>query len=225
MGGLSTPKQFLVLGGKPIIAHTLEHFERHPLVDQIVVVCIEQWIDHLKAVVSECGYAKVRSIVQGGRTGQESIYSGLRSIESDCRFDDNTVVLVHDGVRPLINGETITRCIDSVRNLGCTATVAPAVETIIEEAGGRVQRVVDRSRCKLARAPQGFLFKDLLCSHEQAIRDGISDFTDSISLMSHYGYDIFTVEGPSENIKITTRQDYFAFKGYMDYKEMGQFWE
>lgn len=224
MGQVSLPKQFLLLGGKPIIAHTLDHFENHGLIDKIVVVCVNGWIDHLKSILKMNSYKKVSHIVKGGNTGQQSIYNGLDTISKTCEVDDETVVLIHDGVRPLIDESTITKCIDSVNKYGCTATTAPAVETIIEENNGKVVRVVNRSSCKLARAPQGFRFSEIFNAHKRAKEEGKVNFTDSISLMSHYGFEIYTVEGPSENIKITTRQDYFAFKGYMDYKEMGQLW-
>ena len=96
---------------------------------------------------------------------------------------------------------------------------------LFEEIDGKVQRVVDRSRCKLARAPQGFIFDDLYASHLAARSEGKHDFIDSISLMAHYGHSIYTVEGPADNIKVTTQRDFFAFKGFMDYKEMGQLWQ
>ena len=225
MRGAKTPKQFLELGGKTIIAHTLGHFEQHPLIDSIVVVCVESGISLLQQIIEQEHFDKVEIIVPGGVTGQESIYKGLDAIALQGLADENTVVLVHDGVRPLIDEETITACVESVRSKGCTATVAPAVETIIEENQGRVERVVDRSCCKMARAPQGFMFEDFYAEHNRAQREGKLDFIDSISLMSHYGHDIHTVEGPADNIKITTRRDFFAFKGYMDYKEMEQLWE
>lgn len=225
MHGAKTPKQFLKLGGKAIIAHTIDHFERHPLIDYIIVACVRSGIPTLNQIIKEERYEKIISVVPGGSTGQESIFNGLNEIERKQLANDNTVILVHDGVRPLIDEKTITSCIESVRTRGCTTTVAPAIETIIEEHNGQVDRIVDRSYCKLARAPQGFFFKDLYNNHKQAIADNNLDFIDSISLMSHYGYDIHTIEGPTDNIKITTRRDFFSFKGYMDYKEMEQLWE
>lgn len=225
MGATNLPKQFLMLGGKSIIAHTIDHFEYHELIDKVVVVCVDGWIEHLNKIISDNHFKKITAVVKGGTTGQESIYNGLRAIERNCSINQGSVVLIHDGVRPLIDKETITDCINSVRTHGCTATVAPAVETIIEEEQGKVARVVDRSRCKLARAPQGFFFGEIFEAHKRAIAEKELNFTDSISLMSHYGYDIYTINGPSNNIKITTRQDYFAFKGYMDYEEMSQFWD
>lgn len=224
MRGAKVPKQFLELGGKPIIAHTIDHFENHPMVAGIVVVCVESGIGHMREIVERFHYQKVLSIVPGGETGQDSIFNGLAELFRLGVTDERSIVLIHDGVRPLIDSETICACIESVSTHGSTATVAPSQETIIEEEDGIVRRVVDRSRCKLARAPQGFNFVELYSEHLRARKEGRHDFIDSISLMSHYGHEVHTVEGPADNIKVTTQRDFFAFKGFMDYKEMEQLW-
>ena len=224
MRGAKVPKQFLELGGKPIIAHTIDHFEKHPMVKGIVIVSVESGIDHMREIVAENHYEKVLSIVPGGETGQDSIFNGLNELSNLSVTNDKSIVLIHDGVRPLIDACTITACIESVVKKGCTATTAPASETIIEEENGTVARVVNRSKCKLARAPQGFIFDDLYKAHLKARTEGKHDFIDSVSMMSNYGYQIYTVEGPADNIKITTQRDFFAYKGFMDYKEMEQLW-
>ena len=224
MGNSKLPKQFLELGGRPIIDHTVQHFEQHPDVDQVVIVCVDSWIDYLKEYLKKNHYTKIMSVVPGGKTGQESIFCGLKEIFQDSERAEDAVVLIHDGVRPLIDAETIKDCIESVVKKGCTATVSSSPETVIEVIDGEATKVLDRSVCKFARAPQGFVFSDIYQAHLEAQEDGFYDFTDSVSLMAHYGYPIYTVEGPMDNIKITSRKDFFAFKGYMDYKEMGQLW-
>ncbi|MDJ1122160.1 IspD/TarI family cytidylyltransferase [Olsenella sp. YH-ols2217] len=224
MQGAKIPKQFLMSGGKPIIAHTISKFQEAPGVDGIVVVSIESGIPYLREVVEQNGFSKVLSIVPGGETGQDSIFRGLDEIHRLGIADEDTVVLIHDGVRPLIDAPTIEACARSVRERGCTATVAPVVETVIEEQDGKVVDVLDRSRCKLARAPQGFTFCELYQAHLTARANGLHDFIDSVSMMAHFGYQIFTVDGPVDNIKITTRRDYFSFKGFTDYNELSQFW-
>lgn len=224
MGETKIPKQFLELGGKPIIAHTLDHFERHEGIDQIVIVCVESWIEYLERYLKENHYDKVMAVVSGGKTGQDSIFQGLCVIEQDKNRTDDAIVLIHDGVRPLIDAQTITSCMASVRERGCTATVSSSPETVIEVKDGKTVEVLDRSACKFARAPQGFDFSSIYQAHLTSRERSLDDFTDSISMMAFYGYPIYTVEGPVDNIKITSRKDFFAFKGYMDYKEMGQLW-
>ena len=225
MNGARIPKQFLKLGGKPILAYTIDQFEQHPEVDGIVVVSLPDWIDYINDLLKLYHFKKVITVVPGGETGQQSIFNGLTALNEAELITDDAVVLIHDGVRPLIDGETISACIESVREKGPTATVAPAIETIIRTEDGKVDEIIDRSQCRLARAPQGFIAADLWNAHIQAREQQLSDFIDSISLMAHFGYPIYTVNGPAENIKITTPSDFFAFKGYMDLNELGQLWE
>lgn len=224
MGASGVPKQFLCSGGKPIILHTLEKFERHPQVDGIAVACVEGWIDELWDIIADAHLKKVLAVVPGGRTGQESIRHALAPLVEQADGED-AVVLVHDGVRPLIDADLISACIRSVEQNGSGITVAPATETVVLTGDEReASDIIDRSKCVLARAPQTFWLQRLWKAHEQARCEGLDDFIDSASLMAHYGEKLFLVEGPSRNIKITTPEDYFAFKGLIDMGETGRLW-
>ena len=225
MGGSTRPKQFLELGGRPIIDYTIAHFAEHPLVTRVVVVCLEAWIGYLEDALSRRRYGVPVDVIAGGSTGQESIYLGLRYLHDLHPCDEEAVVLVHDGVRPLIDEKTISACVESVLQRGCTATVSPAIETIV--LGGKddaVSQFIPRSQVELARAPQGFRLHELFGAHERARSEGKGDFIDSVSMMSYYGSPIYTVEGPAENIKVTTPMDYYAFKGYMDARDQRMLW-
>ena len=116
MNSKSVPKQFLKLYGKDIIIHTLEHFEMHKDIDGIVVACVEEWIPYLRKLLKKFDIEKVKCIVPGGKTGQESIYNGLSATKK--LYGEDVTVLIHDGVRPLIEEKTITDCILSVKNMG-----------------------------------------------------------------------------------------------------------
>ena len=129
MNNVSRPKQFIELNGKPVIIYTLELFENHPKIDGIVVVCLETWIDFLKELLNKFHITKVASVVPGGTTGQESIYNGL--VRAHELYGDDTVVLIHDGVRPLITEQTITDNIDTVVKYGNCITCVPATETFM----------------------------------------------------------------------------------------------
>lgn len=226
MKGAQRPKQFLVLGGKPIIAHTIQRFQDHPRVTAVAVACVGSWIPEMEKIVTEFRLDKVRAVVPGGETGQDSIYCGLcalGSLEDSPSPDD--IVLVHDGVRPLIDVDTITRCVESVEFRGPTAVTAPATETVVVGDGSEVEHILDRSRCRLARAPQGFRYGRLLVAHEKARLEGFHDAVDSVSLVARYGDRVFAVDGPEENIKITTPRDFFAFKSFVDMGEVAQIWE
>lgn len=224
MEGAKRPKQFLELGGKAIICHVLDRFEEASCIQALVLVCVDGWQDYLSDLVDRGGYTKVVGIASGGETGQSSIRNGLLMLENLGCTCDETIVLVHDGVRPLISSQTIEDCFNSVSARGCTAVTAPVTETVVVCEGEMVNSVVDRSKCRLARAPQGFFFNQLLAAHRQAISDGLNDFVDSISLMSYYGYEINVVDGPEQNIKITSPRDFLTFKGFVDLEEYKQIW-
>ena len=225
MKGAKLPKQFLKLGGKPIVAHTIEKFEQCDEVDGIVVVCVSDWLDELRNVIKHFEFRKVKAVAPGGASSQGSIFNGLQAVKNLLADDEDAVVLVHDGVRPLIDADTISRCIASVKAKGCTVTTTPAIETVVvQKDDGCVEQIMDRSHCKLARAPQGFMLSQLYQAHLRSQEDGL-EFIDSISLMTHYGYKIHTINGPVENIKITTPRDFFTFKAYTDMQEVAQIWE
>ncbi|MCH5239118.1 MAG: 2-C-methyl-D-erythritol 4-phosphate cytidylyltransferase [Muribaculaceae bacterium] len=214
------PKQFLEFRGKPIIIYTIELFDNHPEIDGIVVVCIEPWIPYLQKMIRKFEVNKVVSVVGGGETGQESIYRGL--IEAKRFYDDESIVLIHDGVRPLITEQTITDNIEAVKKYGTCITCIPATETfIIKEKAGNLE-IPNRAHCEIARAPQSFYLKDILSAHDKAIEQNKFDFIDSCSMMNYYGHKLHTIDGPMENIKITTPTDFFIFKAMIDVHENQQ---
>ena len=219
MHSAGKPKQFLELHGKPIIIHTLEHFERHPEIDAIAVVCIAGWIDYLKDLLIRFHIKKVRWIVPGGETSQESTRAGLGILEANCDPRD-TIVLIHDGVRPLITEKLISDNIAAVKEYGNAITAAPAIETIITVDGNEdVTELIDRQSCRLARAPQSFYLSDIIAMHQKAMADNYDKMIDSASLMIHYGVKLHLVEGPAENIKITTPSDFYIFKAIQEARE------
>lgn len=216
------PKQFLMVHGKPIIVHTLEAFQEHPGIDGITVSCIEGWIPYLEDMVDRYRLGKVADIVPGGVTGQLSIYAALRAAEARWGRD-GVSVLVHDGVRPLIDAATISRCIEGVRERGAAITTVPAKETVVlVSEQGEVDRVVDRGASRIARAPQAFRMGDLLDAHARALAEGVTDSIDSCTLMARYGYPLSVVEGRSDNIKVTTPEDFYTFRAIYDARENDQ---
>lgn len=220
MNSKTRPKQFLELHGKPIIVYTLEVFENHPKIDVIVVVCLEDWIPFLRKKLEHYDITKVIGIVPGGASGQESIRNGVEALHAKC--PDGSTVLVHDGVRPLVDEETITRCLQSVEERGSAITVVPAIETIVQEADSAITEIIDRKACMMAKAPQCFVLRDLKAAHDKAQEEGLDDFIDSASLMRYYGHELYVVEGGPENIKITTPSDFYIFRAFVDARENSQ---
>ena len=176
MNTTGIPKQFLKLYGKEIIVYTLEIFENNKNIDGIVISCLKEKIDDLKRTIEKNNLKKVVSIIPGGNTGQESIYNGLKEIEK--RYSKDDIVLIHDGVRPLINNDTINDNINLVKEKGNAITTAPAIETIVrlENENNIIKDIFNRSECFMARAPQSFILNDILDAHEKAIIDKKDDF-------------------------------------------------
>lgn len=226
MNSKGTPKQFLEINGVPIIIRTIEHFENHPQIDGICVVCIEPWIPHLEKLLRRYDIHKVIDIVPGGQDGQESIRNGLFAIERRYTLADDTVVLIHDGVRPLINAQLITDNITCVLENGSAITIVPATETIATiDSSHRITGVMDRAMYYIARAPQSFFLSDILNAHRRAVEDGIaSSMIDSAMLMTHYGFKLYTVLGPQENIKVTMPSDFYVCRALLQAKENLQIW-
>ncbi|STY72096.1 Putative 2-C-methyl-D-erythritol 4-phosphate cytidylyltransferase 2 [Megamonas hypermegale] len=218
MNTRSKPKQFLDVHGKPVIVYTLEIFQEHKDIDGIILVCIESWIEYTKELTKKYNLTKVLDVIPGGKIGQESIFLGLKTVYE--KYDKNSIVLIHDGVRPLINNNVISDCLDCVDKNGNAVTIAPAIETIFRKnEDNTVGEIFKRSDCLLAKAPQCFYLKDIYNAHLKAQSENKYDFIDSASMMQYYGYKLYTVEGPIENIKITTPSDFYIFRAIMDARE------
>ena len=218
MHSAGIPKQFLKLHDKPILVYTLEKFQYSKSVDAIILVCIENWIIYCREIVKKYNLSKVVDIIPGGHTGFESIDNGL--VRAKELYLENSIVLIHDGVRPLIDQETIDANIESVKIYGSAITVSPAIETIIKQnETNDIETIIDRKSCQIARAPQSFFLKDIYDAHKKAKSDGLFDFVDSATLMFHYGYSLHSVIGSTDNIKITTPKDFYVFKAYVEARE------
>lgn len=216
------PKQFLEVHGKPIIIYTLEIFENHHDIDKIVVSCKEDWIDYLQKLVNKFGLKKVVDIVPGGETGQMSIYNGLVAAKKASE-GQKAIVLIHDGVRPFINEKTITDNIKSVESYGSAITTSIVKETIlVVKKDESIDYVPDRAASRVAKAPQSFWLDDIMAAHKEAQKEGKNDYIDSCTMMKRFGYTLFLVDGPYENIKITTPDDFYTMRALLDAREDAQ---
>ena len=221
MNSKTRPKQFLELHGKPILVYTLEEFQKHEEIDGIVLVVLNEWIEYCRQLKSRYQLDKIAAIVPGGATAQESAFNGL--VKASELFSEDSIVLIHDGVRPLIDHETIHKDIECVKLHGTAITVSPAIETVtIKGENGEVGQIIERSKCEMAKAPQCFYLKDILAAHKKAREEQNTSFIDSATLMQHYGHALYTVVGTPENIKITTPGDFYIFRAIIDARENSQ---
>jgi 2-C-methyl-D-erythritol 4-phosphate cytidylyltransferase len=225
MQSKSLPKQFLNIHGVPIIVRTVELFQTHKDIDAIVVSCHPDWLEYCSNLLASYDCTKVKAIVSGGATGQLSIYNGLCAARdiADSNGDDRNVVLIHDGVRPLINAKTISDNILSVREHGSAVTSVPVTETIVTaDTDGQIREIHPREQLRIARAPQSFYLDEILGAHEKALADGRKNFIDSATMMRHYGHKLYLVDGPVENIKVTTPSDFFSLQAILNARENEQ---
>lgn len=217
MNTRSKPKQFLEIHGKAVIVYTLEHFEYHKEVDNIVVVCIKDYIEELEGLLKRFGITKVKKIVPGGATGHDSIYRGLLAMKEFSAEDD--IVLIHDGVRPLINEELITLNIETVKKYGNAITCEPNKESQVRSLDGQsVIEMPPRDQMYTAKAPQSFYFGEIRQLYERAQKEGIKSI-DSSHLCSIYHKAMHIVKSSSNNIKITEPTDFFICRALYDAME------
>ena len=216
MTGSQIPKQFLEVNNKPIIIYTLEHFEQNELIDGIVISCVDSWIEYLKELLVKFNIKKVFSVVPGGKTGQLSIYNGIKEVKSFSKSDDD-IVLIHDGVRPLIDSELITKNIITTQKFGNCITCVKVTETIVKSLNEEnINQVYERDPMFIAKAPQTFYLKDIYRAHQKALKNNIINSIDSCTLMNSYNYQLHMILGDYKNIKITTPIDYFMFKAIIE---------
>ena len=208
MTSATLPKQFLEVHGTPLIVHTIQHFQDHPQIDRIAVSILPEWRDRFARLVARYELTKVNWIVDGGATGQESRHRALRAVANECPGD--SVVLIHDGVRPLINAEVISDNIATVLELGPAITSSKCNETVVSSPGQEIEDVLPRDFLHFAQAPQSLRL------------DTAIDSIDTSTLLRRYGHKLFRVDGPRSNIKITTAEDYYICRAFFDVLERNQ---
>ncbi len=225
--GSSIPKQFLEIYGKPIIIHTLEKFQYHDEIDKIYIGCKEEFIPYLKELVEKYHITKVFSdgILPGGDSGQDTIYKVLKRASENN--PDDSIVLIHDGVRPLITSEVISKNIEGVKNNGTAITCTPCFETPVMSFDGKtVSETPARQYMYTAQAPQSFVLKDILDVHEQ-VRLTDPNYTgsgivDSCTLARSVGREVCIIEGNRGNIKVTTPNDYIDLLARLNAEDQKQ---
>jgi 2-C-methyl-D-erythritol 4-phosphate cytidylyltransferase len=211
-------KQYLSLGGKPILAHTLSIFELAPFVDETVVIVPEDEIPYCReSVVDRFGFTKTRRIVAGGRERQESVCNGLRAV-SELMDDD--IVIIHDGVRPFVSLETVRCSVETARRYDGALVAVPVKDTVKTAVEGIVVDTPDRRNIWLAQTPQTFRYGLIRNAHEQAMAEGFQG-TDDASLVERMGKKVHIVMGDYRNIKITTPEDMVLAEAFLQKQAAG----
>jgi 2-C-methyl-D-erythritol 4-phosphate cytidylyltransferase len=198
--GGETPKQFIEIGGKPLLVHTLECFERSPAIDSVILVLAADRVTEFSRLVGIYGIRKVERIVAGGSTRAESVANGLDAASPAC-----TIVAVHDGARPLVSGDDIGATVRAAEEFGAACLTARVTDTIKQVSGGVIKSTVDRAALRRALTPQAFRFELLRRAFQDA--DLTDAATDECYLVEQLGVAIKVVEGSPRNIKVTTPDD------------------
>lgn len=216
--GQDIPKQFINIYDKPILIYTLEGFQRHPMVDSIEVVCIKGWEQIVWAYAKQFNINKLKWIVEGGESGQESIRNGVYNLEGKC--DNNDVIIIHDGIRPLIEPSVLTDVIAKAQKFGNAVTSMPYNEQIFvvsKEDESTTTQFIPRETLRRVSTPQSYQFGLLNKKYHEAFEKGIaiygSHYTNT--MMVELGVRLHFAAGSDKNIKLTTKDDLEMFKGYL----------
>lgn len=214
--GAETPKQFIRVDGKPVLAYTLENFQRHAEIDAVLVVCIDGWQDEIRSIADRFGIGKLRWVVRGGATGQESIRNGVFALEGICGEDD--VVVVHDGIRPLVDDFVLSDVIRVCRERGAAVTAQPYNEQIfVADDELSTTRFIPRETIRRVATPQAYRFGLLDRAYHEAFEKGIGIHGSSYAntMMVELGHRLWFAAGSDKNIKLTTPDDLEIFRGYL----------
>lgn len=224
--GQDIPKQFINVYDKPILVYTLLGFQNHPLIDAIEVVCIDGWEKIVWAYAKQFNIDKLKWIVKGGNSGQESIRNGVYNLEGKCADDDT--VIIHDGIRPLIDDSVLSDVILKAHKYGNAVTSMPYNEQIFvvsKDDETTTTQYIPRETLRRVSTPQGYQFRLLDDKYHEAFEKGIgihgSSYTNT--MMVELGVRLHFAAGSDKNIKLTTKDDLEMFKGYLS-KEDRQDW-
>ena len=214
--GQDIPKQFINVYDKPVLMYTLESFEKHPLIDAIELVCIDGWHDVAKAYAKQFNIKKLKWIISGGETGQESIRNGVYNLEDKCKADD--IIIIHDGVRPLVDDEVLTDVIAKCKEYGNGVSSMPYNEQIfIIDDEYTTTKYIPRETLRRVVTPQAYKFGELDEAYHEAFEKEIGIYGSSYTntMMVELGKKLYFAAGSEKNIKLTTKDNLDQFKAYL----------
>lgn len=215
------PKQFLKVLGRPIIVYTLEKFEQCEDIDETIIVCNTAWIEHMEELVQQYNLGKVKAVIPGGKDRQESILNGISCIQ-ECGALDTDVIVIHDGVRPLVQENILSENVRVAAKYGSAMTVHPMVESVVitdkEDVGFDAFRKRDETYS--LTAPQSFKLKIIVDAYEKIKgKDTPMPLLDSALVFTYLGNNIHIIKESNQNIKITTPEDYYILRAMLELQE------
>lgn len=213
--GASVPKQFVEVLGKPVIAYTMEHFQNHPDIDAIELVCVEGFQEHLKGIAERYGITKVIKIVKGGSEYERSIMNGVAGLKGIANPDD--VVMIHWAASPFLSEEIISDNIRVCKEKGNAITASYSYLLYGSNDGDCATKAINRESFMTLSAPQSFLYKNILDLYKQVEEKKLFETVEehhTTVFMAELGIPLYFSKGSHTNIKITTKEDIDLFLGY-----------
>ena len=205
------PKQFLCVNEKPLIIFTLEAFERHPNIDYIIVSCLEGWHEILLSYAKEYNITKLKTVVNGGRNVQESIYNAVKELK--CKCSDKDILIIHDAVRPMVSQDIISDSLEVCKKMGSGLASVRCQETIVKTDDGIMgDEGIDRSEIMRVQTPQSYPFRKVIWALEEAECKNINNEVYMNTLMLKLGETVCFSAGSNKNIKITSAEDVDIFQ-------------
>lgn len=218
--GQEIPKQFLTVLEKPVIIYTLENFENCEKVDEIYVVCIDGWHDVLRSFAKQFNITKLKGVVSGGESAQESIRKGVEAIRET--HDDGDIVIIHDGIRPLVDEVVLDDVISVCKEKGNAVTSMPYNEQIfLLDDEQTTTRYIPRETVRRVSTPQAYPLGKLHAAYERALRENVGTSPSAYvnTMMADLGETLYFAKGSDKNIKLTTKDDFYIFKAYIQSKK------
>lgn len=218
--GQDIPKQFINVYDKPVIIYTLEAFQKHPNIDEIYTVCLEGWHDILRAYAKQFGITKLKNIFNGGASAQESIRNGVMGIKAK----DDDIVIIHDGVRPLVDSFVLSDVIAKAQKFGNAVTSMPYNEQIfVKQTEETTVKYIPRDTLRRVSTPQAYKYSKLVCAYKKAFEKniGIGNSSYTNTMMVDLGETLYFAAGSDRNIKLTTKDNLEIFKAYLKLEKDG----
>ena len=209
MGNMDKPKQFLEIGGRPVIIHTIEKFIVNPSFEKIIILAPKQWLAYTRDIIRRYIRENDRTaVIEGGNTRNETIMNSIRYIEEQGKLTDDTIIVTHDSVRPFVTYRIIEENIRYAQQCGACDTVIPASDTIVESTGGEyISSIPDRKTMYQGQTPQSFRAKKLREVYESLTTEEKDVLTDACKIYVLKDEPVHLVEGEVSNIKITYPHD------------------
>lgn len=216
---MDIPKQFVNVNNRPIIVYTLERFQNHPEIDEIIVTCLNGWQEFVKVYAKQFNITKLKKVITGGKDAQESTYHGLQIMKDKMEMGD--IVVIHDAIRPMVSEKIISDSIQMCRKRGMGVAATYIMDTIMHSGNGKEgYQSINRYEIMKVQTPQAFDFKFIMELHERAIREKCLGAWDNSSLITRLGEKVYFSKGSDLNLKINSVEDVEMFKALYKMKDV-----